>query len=238
MGNSRGIGFKEAALAVTITIVLVVGGAMALAVSKAASPFFSVRTAYASELTAASTWSDAFNKKVDALPAANKMTLEQAKTARKLMLEMTNRFKNTDSMTEEQNAELKAVGSARLQKLTDGAKRIVPLMKQAETNRCKSFKKYQVKGVKVVAKKGKAVISWTKNKNATLGYEVYMSAEKNKGFKKVEDTIAANKVKVTVDDLAKGKRYYFKVRALTSNTNTAKIVYSKYSKAMRSAAIK
>lgn len=236
-------GLRRIAFAVALAVILAIGGSVILAGSKATVSIFGTQTAYASELRAASTWSDAFNKKVDALPAANKMTLAQAKTTVKLAKQLwrhlgINSTADISSMTEQQIAELKAVGSKRIEKLSAGISKVEKLEKQAEANRIKAFKKYQVKGVKVVAKKGAAVISWAKNKNATEGYEVYMSSKKDKGFKKVDFTFSASSVKVTVYDVDKGKQYYFKVRAKTRNKYTEKLAYSKFSKAVRSAKIK
>ncbi|MDO5294287.1 MAG: fibronectin type III domain-containing protein, partial [bacterium] len=86
----------------------------------------------------------------------------------------------------------------------------------------------QVKKVSPSVKAGtkKATVSWKKASGVT-GYELYVSANKSKGFKK-KATIKANQTKITVSNLQVKKTYYFKMRAY--KVVGGKKVYSSYSK--------
>lgn len=79
----------------------------------------------------------------------------------------------------------------------------------------------------VVSKKAKtAVVTWKKAKGAT-GYQVTYSAKKN--FKKAKSvTVSAKKTKAVLKKLAKGKKYYVKVRTLKKvNGKTYSSAYSR-----------
>ncbi len=67
----------------------------------------------------------------------------------------------------------------------------------------------KVTGLKVVAGKKKATVSYSKGKNVT-GYVIYRSTKKSSGFKKVATTKYTS---WTNKSLKKGKTYYFKVKA-------------------------
>jgi len=75
--------------------------------------------------------------------------------------------------------------------------------------------------------KRKAKVTWKKI-NGAVGYEVYRSTKKTKGFKKVKTVKSGSTVKYTSGKLKKGKTYYFKVRAY--KVYKGKKIYSKYSK--------
>ena len=98
----------------------------------------------------------------------------------------------------------------------------------------------KVKSVKARAGKRKAVVSW-KALGDNYRYEVFCSKKKSKGFKKVASTA---KTKVTVAKLAKGKRYYFKVRGVRTDipekpgSLAFKTVYTKFSAVAASKAVK
>ena len=78
----------------------------------------------------------------------------------------------------------------------------------------------------VKAGKRKATIKWKKVSGA-LGYEVYMSTKKTKGYKKIKTVTTASKVKYVKSGLKKKKTYYFKVRAFTKLNG--KKIYGSYS---------
>ncbi len=80
--------------------------------------------------------------------------------------------------------------------------------------------------LKVTAGKKQAVLSWNKISGAT-GYEIYMSAHKDGGYKKVTAIKKNATVKYTKKNLKKGTIYYFKVRAY--KTVDGKNIYSAYS---------
>lgn len=67
-----------------------------------------------------------------------------------------------------------------------------------------------VKAVRKTAKKAK--ISWSKV-NGSGGYEIYMSARKNSGYKKVKTVTGGKKGSYVKGGLKPNKTYYFKVRA-------------------------
>lgn len=75
-------------------------------------------------------------------------------------------------------------------------------------------------------KKGKAIVSWKKVTGASK-YYVYYSTKKSSGYTFAGIT---SKTKLTVSGLKSGKKYYFKVKACTSNVAGAD-VYSSLSKA-------
>ena len=70
----------------------------------------------------------------------------------------------------------------------------------------------RVKIKKLKVGKKKITITWKKIKGIS-GYEVYMSTNKNKGFKKIATIKKAKKVKFTKKKLKSKKKYYFQVRA-------------------------
>lgn len=78
----------------------------------------------------------------------------------------------------------------------------------------------------ITAKAGtkKAVISWDKVKGAT-GYVIYMATSKSGTYKKV-GSVKSGTLTYTCEKLTSRKKYYFKVRAYTTN---AKRVYGAYS---------
>lgn len=78
----------------------------------------------------------------------------------------------------------------------------------------------------VKATAGKVTITWKKSANAT-GYEVYRSTKKSSGYTKIATT-KSTVVKYADKKATKGKKYYYKVRAVS--TNEAGIdIYSGYS---------
>lgn len=70
----------------------------------------------------------------------------------------------------------------------------------------------KVKLTFATAGKRNATITWRGQKNIS-GYEVYMSARKNGGYKKIKTISKASVVRFKKAGLTKGKRYYFKVRS-------------------------
>ena len=70
-------------------------------------------------------------------------------------------------------------------------------------------------------------MSWNKVRGVS-GYEIYRSAKKKKGYKKIKTAKKASIVKYTNKKLTKKKNYYFKVRAYRKDS-TGKKVYGKYS---------
>ncbi|WP_099467580.1 Ig-like domain-containing protein [Konateibacter massiliensis] len=75
--------------------------------------------------------------------------------------------------------------------------------------------------------KKKAKLTWKKVSGAS-GYEIYMSANKSKGYEKIKTVSKAKTVSYTKTDLKSKKTYYFKVRSYKT-VNGVKI-YSSYSK--------
>lgn len=62
------------------------------------------------------------------------------------------------------------------------------------------------------AKAGKkARLTWTKSKGA-LGYQIYRSAKKSSGFKKIATRAQAQKASFTDSKAKKGRTYYYKLR--------------------------
>lgn len=127
------------------------------------------------------------------------------------------------------------------QKLSAGTDYTVKVRAFAQSSNQKVYGNYS-KSVKVAtatkapvlrsvkAKENQAVIQWKKVKNAN-GYELYMSAKKNSGYKKIATITKASTVKYTKKKLTTGKTYYFKVR--TYRKVGGKKVYSSYSKVMK-----
>lgn len=78
-----------------------------------------------------------------------------------------------------------------------------------------------------VSKKGKKALKvrWKKTKGAKY-YQVYRATKKNGKYKKIK-TVSASKLSYTNKKLKSGKKYYYKVRALTKVDS--KIVYSSFS---------
>lgn len=72
----------------------------------------------------------------------------------------------------------------------------------------------------------KAVIKWKKVSGAS-GYEIYRATSKNGKYKKVKVITKGKTVSYTDSKLAKGKSYYYKIRAY--RTVKGKKVYSSYS---------
>ena len=70
--------------------------------------------------------------------------------------------------------------------------------------------KVTISSVKAGAKR--ASVTWKKQKNIS-GYEVYMSTNKDRGYKKVKTISKASTTRYVKTGLTKGKKYYFKVRA-------------------------
>ena len=73
-------------------------------------------------------------------------------------------------------------------------------------------------GLKAKAGKKKASVSWKKVTGAKK-YEVYRSAKKKSGYKKVS-TVKTNKL-TDKKKLKKGKKYYYKVRAVNGKSKSA-----------------
>lgn len=78
----------------------------------------------------------------------------------------------------------------------------------------------------VKATAGKVTITWKKSANAT-GYEVYRSTKKSSGYTKIATT-KSTVVKYADKKATKGKKYYYKVRAVSANEAGIDI-YSGYS---------
>lgn len=85
------------------------------------------------------------------------------------------------------------------------------------------------KSLKVTAGKKKVTISWKKSKGASK-YQIYRSTKKNSGYKKIKTT---SKKKFVDKKVKRGKRYYYKVRAIKGSSSTGK-AYSKYTSPKRS----
>ena len=66
------------------------------------------------------------------------------------------------------------------------------------------------------ATKGKVNLKWKKVNGAT-GYVVYRSTKKGSGYTKIADITKGTTVKYTDKTVKKGKRYYYKVRAVKAN---------------------
>ena len=73
-------------------------------------------------------------------------------------------------------------------------------------------------GLKAKAGKKKVSVSWKKVTGAKK-YEVYRSAKKKSGYKKVS-TVKTNKL-TDKKKLKKGKKYYFRVRAYKTYTDSS-----------------
>lgn len=71
------------------------------------------------------------------------------------------------------------------------------------------------KSISAKATKGKVTISWKKSANAT-GYEVYRSTKKSSGYTKIATTNSKT-LKYADKKATKGKKYYYKVRAISTN---------------------
>ncbi len=78
---------------------------------------------------------------------------------------------------------------------------------------------------KLTASKGKASFAWS-NVSGESGFQVYYSAKKDSGYKKVA-SYKANVLKGSKSKLTKGKTYYFKVRAYKKTDSGT--VYSSWS---------
>ncbi|MDO5294936.1 MAG: fibronectin type III domain-containing protein, partial [bacterium] len=78
-------------------------------------------------------------------------------------------------------------------------------------------------------KKGtkKAYLSWKKVTGAD-GYDLYVSAKKDKNFKKIQAKVTSKTTKYTAIKLKSNKTYYFKIRAY--KVVNGKKVYGSYSK--------
>lgn len=86
----------------------------------------------------------------------------------------------------------------------------------------------KVPSIKVKSgKKGRVDISWKKISGAS-GYEIYVSADKSKGYKKKAVVKKQKTVKTSVKGLKSKKKYYVKIRAY--RTVDKKKVYGSYSK--------
>lgn len=72
-------------------------------------------------------------------------------------------------------------------------------------------------------------ISWNKVSGAT-GYEIYRATSENGKYTKISDA-PANWISLTNKSVEKGNTYYYKMRAVKTEANGAK-VYSEYSKVM------
>lgn len=123
------------------------------------------------------------------------------------------------------------------QKLSAGTDYTVRVRAYTEMNGKKQYAGYSKKVKAATAakapsiictqrKNNQAVIQWKKVKNSS-GYEVYMSARKNSGYKKVAVFSKAYKVKYIRKQLEAGKTYYFKVR--TYRKVSGRKLYSPYS---------
>ena len=86
----------------------------------------------------------------------------------------------------------------------------------------------KVPSIKVKSvKKGRMDISWKKISGAS-GYEIYVSADQSKGYKKKAVVKKQKTVKTSVKGLKSKKKYYVKIRAY--RTVDKKKVYGSYSK--------
>ena len=85
--------------------------------------------------------------------------------------------------------------------------------------------------ISVNSKDGKVVLKWDKIPSAT-GYVIYVSQNKNSGYKKLTTT---KKLTHTISDLEKNKTYYFKIKAYVKSGSSN--IYSGYS-AVKSAKVK
>ena len=95
-----------------------------------------------------------------------------------------------------------------------------------ETELSASTNPSKTKITKLTTKNKKATIKWKKISNAT-GYEIYMSKNKNKGYKKIKNITKKNTIRYKKGSLKKNKTFYFKIR--TYRTVDGKKVYSSYS---------
>ena len=85
----------------------------------------------------------------------------------------------------------------------------------------------KTKGVTTKLQDTKSVtIKWNKDR-VVSGYEVYMSTNKNKGYKKVATIKKNSTTSYKKTKLSQGKTYYFKVRAYKTRNNLK--VYGEYS---------
>ena len=84
--------------------------------------------------------------------------------------------------------------------------------------------------VKVTQKKGrKALVRWKKVPGAT-GYEIYRATKKSGKYKRIVTIKKGTVLKYTNKRLKKGRRYYYKVRAVRrSNGKTARSAFSNIS---------
>lgn len=87
------------------------------------------------------------------------------------------------------------------------------------------------RGLKVKAGKRKVTVSFRAARGATK-YEIYKSNKKNRGFKRIKTTKARRFVDKKVK---RGKKYYYKVKAVRSYRNTIK---SSFSSVRRSGKVK
>lgn len=229
---------KKKAMALALSLALTVGlcPGMALATEGAsASPdLISAKSALTVETQASvSSVVDEAIEAANALPSASKIKLsDNAKLRTALKKLGSSALISTDDLTAEQVSSLMAA----IEKYQAADKAMGSLIK-SETSATKAKK---VTKVKVVAGKKKATVSWGKL-GGNYKYEVYYSTKKSSGFKKATTTKAA---KATVNKLAAGKKYYFKVRGVrtdipeAASLNAYKTVYTKYSGTVVSKAIK
>jgi hypothetical protein len=100
----------------------------------------------------------------------------------------------------------------------------MPAEKKAPAKEVSKPAKVKMSSVKGGAKK--LTIKWKKAGGAT-GYEVYISTQKGKGYKKIKTITKAKTVQYTKTKLKKGTRYYVKVRAY--KTVSSKKYYGSFS---------
>ena len=228
---------RKGMLALALALALVAGlcPGMALAAPDLSTGSEAAGTELAAQASTASLAKKA-TKLMNALPKASQIKLTHvSKTAAA--------FKAADAATKNWGAFTKLGKSTKKSFLKAFNNKFMPaknaldkLIKSATTK----TKKAQVKGVKAVAGKQSATVSWSKL-GSNYKYEVYYSTKKSSGFKKAGN---AAKAKLTVRNLAKGKKYYFKVRAYRTDipetplsADMYKTVYGKYSAVAASKAV-
>jgi len=221
------------ALALALTVGLCPGMAFAAADDLAAARPASTLATQASVADLAKKATKAMN----ALPAASKVKLSDVKKVEAAFNAVSAVMEAPDF---ENLTKSKSVAQGFVQAYDGKFKPAQVALDKLIKSETSKTKKAKVKGVKVNAGSKKATVSWTKL-GAGYKYEVYYSLKKSSGFKKAAST---NSAKLVVNKLAKGKKYYFKVRGfrvlpMTSlDSSLTDTVYTKYSSVVVSKAIK
>ncbi len=155
--------------------------------------------------------------------------LKSVKGATKYVIEMS-----TDKKTYAVVEELGASGTYAKTDLTPGKTYYFRAKVCNSNNYCSGYSKVVSKKVvpatptmSVSSSITKEVLIKVNAQEGAVGYEIYRSTKKNKGYKKVTTLTSEDEVLEYIDATAKRKTYYYKVRTYVLNGTTS--VYSSYS---------